>query len=578
MVSRSGWGRKAVFVLAAVAILTLSFSVLPASAVPFDEADFNGYATGNDLYIDALSSGTGADEIKLANVTEAFTGAAVDSRNIEAIHNEMNRLVAPAGKKTYGRGSGVELGIQKAPDDVNDLTLEIAEASAPPDSVDSHSLLEVPLSPVLYADTLRGRAEANWSSDETCVLGKDLSNGLGFAEDAQILETGTTNADGTMGAPLVASDAPNPERRVAQTFSHTFLDVQQNTAGAPIGLKFGLSSEVRETIAPVTLFKGTPNQLTIEVAGEWILRSTAGGINGSAHNHYGVGEVGTQTPLLRVLDVDNDILGQINLHDFPIIPPEGLILDIPGVISIAIGEDMRAIGDPADPESSPTALGNGTLASAAVDVVRVTALDGALADIRVGHMETKAQVPLGGIDCGIPVSKTARPPSVTVGQNFVVTIKVENPFNCDMTQVVVRDDITTTGGARFRVVSTNPPANTVPGDSNLDSGTIIWNNPFPNGIPAMSFKLITVTLQAQGSAGIIEDIANVSSTLAGCEGEGDGQELVGKSLPLRVPVSTVLDTDLPPTGVGTTGTAALGALMLLSLAGVTIRQIRRTKV
>src|SRR5262245_24262786 len=109
MSSRGRWGRKAVFAIAAVAILTLSLYVLPASAVPFNEAAFNGYATGNNLYVDALSMGTGADEVKVANVTEAFTGSAVDSTGIKAIHNEMNRLVAPAGSKTYGRGSGVEL-------------------------------------------------------------------------------------------------------------------------------------------------------------------------------------------------------------------------------------------------------------------------------------------------------------------------------------------------------------------------------------------------------------------------------------------------------------------------------------
>ena len=98
------------------------------------------------------------------------------------------------------------------------------------------------------------------------------------------------------------------------------------------------------------------------------------------------------------------------------------------------------------------------------------------ADIRIGHMEVKTQVPAGGIDCGIPVTKSASPPGVTVNQSFVVTIKIDNPFGCDLTAVKVVDDITTRGDARFQVVDTNPNANTVPSGSNLDSGTIVWNN------------------------------------------------------------------------------------------------------
>jgi hypothetical protein len=564
---------KAIIMVAAVAILALAIGVAaPASAVPFNEADFSGYASGNLLFAKALVTGAGADEVSLANVTEGFTGAAVNSNGLTpAIHNEMNRLVVPAqaAKKTFGRGSGVELGVNHGPDEPNDLELQKAAVSAPPDSSDVQELLGIPGSPLLYASVLRGAAAANWSNSSTCVLGKDLSNGLGYAADLQVLETGTTNENGTLGAPLVAADAPNPERRVAQTFSHEFLDVQQNASGHPIGLKFGLSSEVRQTIAPITLFKGTPNQITIEVGGEWVLRATAGGIPGSAFVHYGPGTVSPQVPLLRVLDVDNNILGELNVGD--ILPPEGLDLTIPGVISLVVGEDPRRIGD-YDVTKAPLVAANGTSASAAVDVVRVIALDGALADIRVGHAEVKTQVPVGGIDCGIPVTKTASPAGVTVNQNFTVTIKIDNPFACDLTAVKVVDAITTAGDAKFKVVSTSPTANTVPAGSNLDSGTIVWNN--IGAIPKGGTKSVQVTLTAQGGGGIIKDIASVSSILGGCEGEGNGNELVGKSLPLQVPV--VLKLKLPPTGVGTSATTVLGALALLSLAGVSIRQLRRS--
>jgi hypothetical protein len=566
---------KAIVAVAAVAILALAIGVAaPASAVPFNEADFNGYATGNLLFAKALTTGTGtADELMLANVTEGFTGAAVDSNGLKTINNEMNRLVvgANAAKKSAGRGSGVEFGIAKGPADDNDLELQKAAVQAPPDAADTQELLGVPGSPLLYASVLRGAATANWSNSATCVLGEDISNGLGYAADLQLVETGETNENGTLGAPLVATDAPSPERRVAQTFSHEFLDVQQNKAGQPIGLKFGLSSEVRQTIAPITLFKGTPNQITIEVGGEWILRATAGGIPGSAHITHGVGEVGAQVPLLKILDADNSVLGQLNLHDIPIFPPEGLDVTIPGVISLVIGEDPRPIGNYDGSQAAPVAA-NGTSASAAADVVRIVALDGALADIRVGHAEVKAQVPVGGIDCGIPVTKSASPKGVTVDQNFVVTIKIDNPFGCDLNNVKVTDVITTQGDAKFKVVATNPSADTVPSGNNLDSGTIVWND--IGSIPKGGTKSVTTTIKAQGGGGIITDVANVKAVAGNCEGEGNGNNLVGNSRPLKVPV--VLKLKLPPTGVGTSTATMLGALALLSLAGVAIRQLRRS--
>ena len=78
-----------------------------------------------------------------------------------------------------------------------------------------------------------------------------------------------------------------PDRAVQQSRSHTFLVPQEGTS-SPIR-KFGLASETRQTIAPITLFKGTPQEFTIETAGEWVLRATADGNKGSVF--YGPGKV-----------------------------------------------------------------------------------------------------------------------------------------------------------------------------------------------------------------------------------------------------------------------------------------------
>ncbi|MEX2556305.1 MAG: hypothetical protein WEB06_11800 [Actinomycetota bacterium] len=553
-----------------VALLAIAVVAIPASAVPFDEADFSGYATGQVLHADALH----ATGVNVANVEEAWTGAAVDSKGLtSAIKNEagLDRTVIAAQptKKTAGRGSGLELGLGVDDDTANDLQIQIAEAAAPPNTSTMDELLGLPASPIAYASLLRGAAEANWSNSSTCVLGKDLSNGLGYAANVELVETGTTDpeGDGNLDAPLISVNSELPaDRRVAQSFSHTFLDVQQNAAGNPLGLRFGLSSEVRMTIAPVTLADGA---LTLDFLGEWVLRATAGGIPGSSHIHFGPGEASPSTPILRIIQ-DGEITDIITFQD--ILGDEGLPIIIPGVLELVIGENPRAIGG--DDTTEPSVAANGTSASAALDVVRVKVLDGEALDLRFGHMEVAAQVPVGGIDCGIPVSKTSNLNGVTVGQAFTTSIKVDNPFGCDMTVVKVVDKITTEGDAKFQVLSTSPTANQVPAGSNLDSGTVVWDNIGP--IAKGGSKTVSVTLRAQGGGGIIEDIATAAAVLGNCDGEGDGSTVVGNSPPLKVLV--VLKAKfLPETGVGTSGAFYVGALSLLSLAGVSIRSLRRTK-
>jgi hypothetical protein len=548
-----------------VTVVALAVAAVPASAVPFNEADFSGYATGQVLHADALA----ASGVNVANVEEAWTGAAVDSKGLGQTVNEVDRIVVPAqaSKKTYGRGSGLELGLGVDQATENQLQLQKAEAAALPPTTQASPTIELnQAAPLAYASVLTGEAEARWSSSSTCVLGQDLAAGRGFAADVQLVDTGTSNEDGTLEAPLVAVDAEpeDPDRSVAWSYSHNFLDVQQDASGKPLGLKFGLSSEVQMTIAPVTI----GDSVTLEFLGVWVLRATAGGVPGSAHVHFGPGEASPQTPVLNIIqDGEDNII--VTLQD--ILTDAGLpTIDIPGVAEIRVSQPPHKIGDQ---DAAPEIAANGTSASAALDVVSVELASGDLADIRFGHFEAAAQVPVGGIDCGVPVSKTASPQGVTVGGAFTVSIKVDNPFGCDMTVVKVVDEITTQGSAKFQVLDTNPEANSVPAGSNLDSGTIIWNNIGP--IPKGGSKVVTTTIRAQGGGGVIKDIATATATLGNCEGEGEGSQIVGNSPPLEVPV--VLKTKLPPTGVGTSSALIIGALALLSLAGVSVRSLRRNK-
>src|SRR5205823_4995266 len=146
----------------------------------------------------------------------------------------------------------------------------------------------------------------------------------------------------------------------------------------------------------------------------------------------------------------------------------------PGVAEIALGEDPRAIGG--DAASSPTVLPS--QASAAVDVVRVKLLGGALADVRVGHMEAAVAVPAGGVQCpGVNVVHTVDKPTVTPGQDFVYTVTVTNPNDCDLVHLKLVDTPSAAAGVLFKILSATPTgadigdgAATWPDLGNLDPG------------------------------------------------------------------------------------------------------------
>src|SRR5207249_3684430 len=184
-------------------------------------------------------------------------------------------------------------------------------------------------------------------------------------------------------------------------------------------------------------------------AGTWVLRAIAGGVPGSSSVHYGPKDVSPDTPVITVSLAGNEIvritaqqlLGNGGLHIGPI--------DL-GVakVELAVAEPPRAIGGAYG--SGATESSDGTEASGAVDVVRVTAsLLNTLKveDVRVGHMEARAKVPSGGIGCPIPVTKTPNPSTINPGGTFTTTIDINNPYDCDLTNVTATDDITSTGVA-----------------------------------------------------------------------------------------------------------------------------------
>ncbi len=604
--------RRLLFVVALLAaVLPTGGQSALAQIAPL--APFSGYSTGTAVHIDALQNGT----TRLLDTEVAFSGANVNSQNIgPALVNEMDQAYQQAtteADKAAGRGSGAEVGLVTVTPNVDGANQinpgSTVQAFAPVSTgLLRDNFLDLDLDPVINSGYLEGQAQAVYS-DSVCVLGQPISSGLGYAGTAAVV--GTPSDD-------VLADSNTGDNAINQSKSFTYLT--PNGDGT-----YGLVTETHQILAPLMVFPGTAalaglpvledlelpvdpiGAITIEFGGEWVLRSTATGKPGGATIDYA--PVGADTPTTKVIRV---MLGETELAFVTsqmILDDDGLEVVLPaGLGIISIGAPPRAING--DENSVPEIATNGTKAAAAVDVVQITGQLGdlGLADVRVGHMESMATVPMGGIQCGIPVTKTGNPTSVTAGDGQTVTYTITVPADpeafkviaCDIVNLKVVDVVSTNiPEVKFTLKTASAPGVITGGN------TITWDlGTYKPGDPS---KVLTVTMEvpADSASGQITDTATATAVLGNCKGNAsanatsltglakfDAAALSG-SATLAIPGTSVLAAALAPaagptpiggvqTGAGGTSPisnrmlplgAALGSLALV--ASLTARRRRR---
>ncbi|MGH2690244.1 MAG: hypothetical protein ACRDKW_15770, partial [Actinomycetota bacterium] len=294
----------------AVAALTLLAAVVQGTpvqaAVPATEADYSGYATSTPVHLDAVNTGS----VVLADVEEAYSSGLVASKGIAQIANEMGRNLtsgAPVGKNSAARATALEVGLVQPEGAPNQIELRgVAEASSlPSPGAASEELGPITLPGIAYASLLKSQANTRWN-ESGCILGGDpISRGYAYAADVQLVGGGA----GPFTAPLVAADIP--PKNVTDSISLTRLVAQTDADGGIVGPDFGLMSETRQHVAPVRLLDGA---VTIELAGEWVLRAVAGGVDGSGWVHYGPADASPETPAVTVY-VGGSQLAQVTTQD-----------------------------------------------------------------------------------------------------------------------------------------------------------------------------------------------------------------------------------------------------------------------
>ncbi|CAN5853355.1 hypothetical protein BH23ACT12_BH23ACT12_20610 [soil metagenome] len=573
------------------ALITLSALALmlapPAgAAVPFKDAAFSGYASGTYLHVDALTIGA----TPTVSVDAGFAAAAVNSKGLTAVSDELGRPVSPAiaGKNSYGAGFGLDTNLLGG----DLLSQQQAAAAAPPstDLISKRLVGPLTVPGVLSAGVLEGHAQARYDAN-TCILGADMSYGQGNVADATLLG----GPIATLTSALIGTNPSNQDQGAVRTSTRTRLVPQTNEAGAVIGDQVALMTEVKQTLAPIVLFQGIPGaEITISLLGEWTMRTVATGIPGQAYVQYMPGTAGN-TPILSITQslpvagpvVDSVLLTLNQLLGIDdvvtgLLGGEGGLLGL-GLVDLELNPDPTIVENP-----------DGTSAKASVDVVKLTLLPSAegvlggltnslipnleLADVRVGHMEAEANVPAGGISCpDINVAKSANPDPVNAGSDFVYTIDINNPYDCTLTDVKVVDTIEVSNPKiKYTIKGQEPAASSVSADSKV----LTWNDVGPIDPKGSKALRITVNVDKDSPAGNFIDTAAVNANCGLDTAQGGAKINLALNGGVRVTVPKVqpqVAAPLPRTGgnnVLFVGSAVgLSLLSLLSAAGY--RKLRR---
>lgn len=549
------------------AIIASAFGFTSPTANAAAPGPYSGYAHASAVHVDAVTNGA----TRLVNLDAAVANAAVNSAGLRQTLTAHDRPViiddSKLGKKSFASSELVRVGVAgapSAPGTLVNLPSTATLAAAPGDAPASVELLKQQVSPVANARVLHRSASPVWNGS-TCVIGEPISIGTFEAARLELVDTAVNESTANFDKELIGivSDSAGPDRAAVNQVSLTQL-----YEGSGEG--FGLMAATMSTIAPVTLFEGTDNEITIELLGPAVLRAMADGTSGGAKVEF-------DAPAVSVIQ---DGVRQVILPDDPL-----EVIEVPtdggGVLQIRIGQlDV----------SQRAANGTSAVAKGAVLTVKVAhgvqnGLKGAT--IAIGHVEAAVNVPAGGITCALRVDVEATPPAVGAGKSVEVTTTVYNDYDCPLQQVVLVDTLTTEDDATFTITDA-PDAVRKSGGTRLRTGSIEWLIP---SIAPKSSASRTFTVRLDTGAGKLNINGIADGKLANCAtspggddatvaGLGKASANVGGSSGLVVPVSRVLGggikpgDNLPTTGVAS---AAFAGFALLGTAGGLAAGLRRRR-
>ena len=247
--------------LVAAAVVIPPASASTTKAVPFSQATFNGYATGDELHLGLTALGSGLlgstplSTLGINGLDQGFSAASTNSHGLtSAVTSEINTVVQPAqaaGIKAFDEGAGLQLNLPQQLSSIVNTVLAATKQSipapavslAPPNLAGIQNVSSLNLDPILNASNLVSEAQANFPT-ESCPA-SDISYGEGNLTAANLLSgLPSLTSTGVNSAPLLSTQGTDSS--VAQTKSVTSL--VPNGDGT-----FGIQTVASEIIAPITV-------------------------------------------------------------------------------------------------------------------------------------------------------------------------------------------------------------------------------------------------------------------------------------------------------------------------------------
>lgn len=460
------------------------------------------------LGVAALAAGSGAGLVTAAalpgpaNAATGFGGTAsaqlvhLDALDVPPTIDLANASVAPATAavdSTGGLSGGAQSQAKATNLDVNllnnaiplDNLLVSASQTAPPDhaSPTTNQLLSLPANPLLDATVARATAQARAIPAGGCpAVGQPIATSSSELADASVIN----GALGSSGSALVALD--NSQGATVNATGSVELHTVPGQATD------GVVSTATTQLTAVTLFRGTPQELTINVVAPPTITAIATGRAGGASVSY-------SEPILQIVQ-GGKVIGTLDSKNLDFTLPLGL-----GSLSLGT---LTGVTQSAD---GTQAAGNAVLLNLAIGGPG-TPLP-SLVNLSIAPLSASATVPTGGVACPgpgpstNPLAEVHKDLSAAVAYPstpFQYVVAVPNRGTCTLQNVVATD--TVTGPAGSTISATSPTATVSGLQATWTVGTLA-----PNQTDDL---LLTVTPPASLTAG--ESYSNQVTVTGTCNG------------------------------------------------------------
>ncbi|MDP1792953.1 MAG: hypothetical protein Q8K63_02350 [Acidimicrobiales bacterium] len=410
-------------------------------------------------------------------------------------------LAAPnAGKRSQARAANVDAPLIGGALDLSGLIVEAEQTAPPTNAAPTSASLTGPvdLAPLASLEAATAAAHARWgSSDTTCIApGTPISTARSTVLDAGLLGP----------LPLPTGDAlisvNNANGGVSFTNSSVGLvDVAGQT-------NKGLKSEVLTQVDGVVLFKGSENELTLNILAPPTMQATATGTAATSTVTY-------NQPVVEIIQ-GGDVIEVLNATDANVdlqLPPGPTPLM---VLRLQLGTLQDVVKTATQASGTATLLGLTLL-----DITETVTL----ARVEIAPMTVKATVPAGGVTCPPgPLSNLqvdSSTPTVLPNGQFEYAVTIPNIGACTVNNVKVV--LTVTGPDGSTITGTAPPASSVSGL------TATWND--IGSIAPGALKVVKATIKVPANAVVGATYTGTATASGTCDGSGTSSTATSGPVP-----------------------------------------------